>query len=58
MVQCRLGQGKRITTGWIEGNVKTGDLVRLEGETGWWMVLSVSRPVERASIRRGWKNNI
>lgn len=58
MVQCLLEKDGWWLTSWLDATVKVGDYVTLKGEEGWWRIMRCSRPVERASIRRGWKNDI
>lgn len=63
-VQCNLSQGDQRRTGffYFDQRVHIGCQVELTDpetkETTWWTVESMSQPVQRDSIKRGWNNNI
>ncbi len=64
MIQCEFSQGTARTTAFIpdDSRIKPGVSVELidpeTKERSWWTVSTVSQPVERESIKRGWNNNI
>lgn len=60
-VQVDLRSGARHRTCWVEPKVKVGDRCTLKNSADpveLWDVLAVYRPVDAASINRGWENDI
>lgn len=63
MVQCLFLSGpndEKRTTGWVKltDDIAVGAWVEIEGLEGRWLILSMSEPIERQRINRGWDNNI
>lgn len=63
-IQCMLSNGDNRRVGFLANDerVHVGCQVELTDpetkETSWWTVDSMSQPVKKEAIKRGWDNNI